>query len=79
MSTSTKDATQQTEFKLPENLKGKIPNQAEEALKQKLNKYALQKCKPQIEALRDCTKNRLFSMAWACKDLNIALNSCLGK
>lgn len=35
------------------------------------------KCAKEIEAFALCAKNRTFSMAWACRDSKLTMNSCL--
>lgn len=67
----------QTHYEPEESLKNKIPAMAEEALKSRLRKFALKKCQPFMQAFADCSKDKLISVIWDCKESQNALNACL--
>jgi hypothetical protein len=55
-----------------------VPQYIEEALLDRLKKKAREKCKQQIENYVECTKNRVFSIAWKCRGHLKEMNDCLG-
>ncbi|KAL9658449.1 hypothetical protein ABK040_005992 [Willaertia magna] len=58
-------------------VKAKVPNQADEALKLRLKKYGIKRCKVQFKNFADCTKDKFVSIAFKCRDEQIALNDCI--
>ncbi|KAF2751596.1 hypothetical protein M011DRAFT_474045 [Sporormia fimetaria CBS 119925] len=36
-------------------------------------------CVEELKAFAECTQNRTFSMAWACRDAKMAMNACMLK
>ncbi|KAG2373905.1 hypothetical protein C9374_010206 [Naegleria lovaniensis] len=61
----------------PEELKQKVPNQADEALKLRLKKYGMKQCKVESKNFADCSKDKLLSIAVKCKDELQALTDCI--
>jgi len=60
-----------------EELRKRVPNQADEALKLRLKKYGMKHCKVQTKNFADCTKDKLLSIAMKCKDEMNALTDCI--
>lgn len=54
-----------------------VPRAVEEALIEKLKENSRVKCKDKIAAYAECTKDKTFSVAWACRDQLNAMNECL--
>ena len=61
----------------PEDLKNRVPNQADEALKLRLKKYGMKHCKVETKNFADCSKDKLISIALKCKDEMQALTDCI--
>lgn len=56
-----------------------LPQVYEEGLRKKLNRWAQIKCKEEIGAFVNCSKDKFLNVIWECKDLNNVMNSCLHK
>ena len=60
-----------------EDLKNRVPNQADEALKLRLKKYGMKNCKVETKNFAECSKDKLISIALKCKDEMQALTDCI--
>eukprot|EP01027_Heterolobosea_sp_BB2_P027368 GEZU01042715.1.p1 GENE.GEZU01042715.1~~GEZU01042715.1.p1 ORF type:complete len:130 (+),score=32.74 GEZU01042715.1:52-441(+) len=58
---------------------GSIPAQIDEALKLKLKKWAMKKCATEARTFVDCTKDKVFSIPWKCRDSFNDFNDCLAR
>lgn len=38
---------------------------------------AYKKCDPIVQEFVECSRNRLFSVAWACRDQSRRMNQCI--
>ncbi|KAJ3154322.1 hypothetical protein HDU89_008390 [Geranomyces variabilis] len=54
-----------------------LSNKEEELIHNKLKKNALTSCQKYVEELVACTRNRTFSVYFACQEPTRALNACL--
>ena len=60
-----------------EKIEGKIPNQIEEALTHRLRKYANKQCADVMEEFAECSKDKLFSVVYKCRDHQNNLVKCI--
>jgi rRNA-processing protein FCF1 len=54
-----------------------LKKRSENRVVRELKKVAIKGCGAQLQALSDCSQDRLFSVAWACRRQNAAVNACL--
>lgn len=54
-----------------------LKKRAESQVLNELKSLAFKACDDQIRALAECSTGRLFSVVWACRSHNNAVNECL--
>jgi COX assembly mitochondrial protein 1 len=61
------------------NLRNPLPlsPSQESEIRQLYHKRARDRCQPVIKAFAECATGRTVSVAWACKDKQMAMNSCI--
>lgn len=73
---ASEEVADDKEHKL-EDLRGRIPILAEEALRNRLRNYALKKCANEMKSFGECSRNKFISVVWECREKQRALNNCV--
>ena len=58
-------------------IRGRVPNQIEEALNQRLRRYAQKQCTDVMQEFADCSKDKLFSVVYKCAEHQNNLIKCI--
>ncbi|KAF2069258.1 hypothetical protein CYY_009428 [Polysphondylium violaceum] len=54
-----------------------LPAAIDSYLRQKLKDESLKNCGPQVAAFAECSKDKLFSVIWECRELQELMKNCL--